>query len=276
MGVIFIGISGGYLEDIIYNRIFYTSLTPNGIPHYTIYNIVPVSVLVLSVIGLFKLLISKKNWIITPVTVGFIYWVSYSFLLQRFIIDYQRVVYTTSILLVILSGFGLGCLINFLKTKDVFKKNKILIYLQISILVAFIPFYFLYTSRDNWQKLTLLNLDTDEEIMPAAPANRYLHEGDLELFSNLEGKKFLSYPWKGTVIGVLTDNYPMELKPGTIGMNSGAYRFFVGADCSTKSALAHEYQLDYIYSSQFKCVDFTYIDKSSEGFMLYKFDGLTH
>src|SRR3989344_231165 len=113
-------------------------------------------------------------------------------MLWRFIIEYERVVFTTSILLVILAGFGLHYLLEDLKESKFMKKHKLVKYIKIFILILFIVFAIFYTQRDAWAELKLYSVYSDSSYRPASPANQYLHEDDLKLFKNISGKKFLS------------------------------------------------------------------------------------
>ncbi len=129
--------------------------------------------------------------VFVPVIIGLIYWWIYSFILWRFIIEYERVVVTTSMLLVILSGFGLFYLIRYLNNYNFIRKYKIPEVLMILFLILAFAGSFSYTENNNWQNLKLHSV-VDEEIIfsPAAPANNYLTEEDLQLFSGITGKEF--------------------------------------------------------------------------------------
>jgi len=256
--------------DFILSKIFFSTLTENAIPDYSIWKVIPIPLLL---IGLFGLIIAfrKKMWLSSVVIVGFIYWSLYSQYLWRFIIEYQRDVVVTSILIVIFCGFGLEYLLEKLVKYNYVKKYRLDLCLQIAIILIILFFSFNYTKINNWEELKLRDLKTDKLLSPAAPATNYFVEDDLNLFREINKSRFLSVPWKGLVIGTATGNYPLDTKPSTITVKKLPYSDFISGDCSKKNELALVNKIKYIYSTEFKCDNFVFIGKSSENFYLYEF-----
>ena len=129
---------------------------------------------------------------------------------------------------------------------------------------------FNYTQRDNWKEFKL-NPVGGREVLPAAPANTYLHQDDLVIFQDIHEKRFISLPWKGLVIGVSTLNYPLETKSSTITNGFLRYSEFMSYNCERKKEIAHEFKIDYVYSSGFDCRYFKEIAISTENIHLYEF-----
>jgi len=270
---------GSFSEFISFigEKLLYETFTPFAIPDFSIWKIIPLATMALAAIGLFELIRKKQRiWIISMVLVGLLYWWLYSFILWRFIIEYERVIVTTSILIVILSGFGLHYLIKYARRVDFIKQYKIPEILMILFLILSFGFSFSYTERNDWQNLQLHSVVDDAVFSPAAPANNYLTEDDLRLFSGIKGKVFLSQHWKGLVIGVATQNYPLHSKPSTITNEIILYNDFLVEDCSGKKDIVNEFEsdwemnLDYIYSEEFNCPGFKEIGRSEEELVLYK------
>jgi len=255
----------------ILSKLFYNTFTPDSIPRFLIWLVIPWFILVFSIVGFF-ISIKERKWLAGVFLLGLIYWLIYSFSMVRFIIEYERVVVFTSILFVILAGLGLNFLVRRLKEIRFFEKKDILNYILVGILILFFIFSFSYTKRDNWKSLTLENIKTKGIVMPAAPANKYLQEDDIQLFKNIKNKTFLTLPWKGTVIGVATDNIPVSTKPGTITHNPSLLLVFFNLDCSGKEKLVKDYRIEYVYSPEFNCSGFNIVGKSNEGIILYKTD----
>jgi len=180
------------------------------------------------------------------------------------------VVVFTSILIVIMMGFGLDYLVNKLNKLNLLKKYEAPKYIQLGVLLAFIFLSLSYTKRENWSKLNISDTKSGKIFMPAAPANQYLQPDDIELFKNIKHKTFLSIPWKGTVIGVATDNYPASTKPGTVSMRKNLAHEFLKSDCPKKFDIVKSLNIEYVYLPKFSCPYFEFIDKSSEGLCLYK------
>ena len=99
-----------------------------------------------------------------------------------------------------------------------------------------------------------------------------LTKDDLRIFENIKNAKFLSIPWKSTVIGTATNNYPIVTKEGTISMsNENLVNVFFNEDCIGKNNIAESLKIDYVYLPEFYCPGFEKIDKSEEGLILYKY-----
>jgi hypothetical protein len=264
----------GFSESLTYlfNKFFYSTHTIGHIPDFAIYKVIPLFILAFSILGLRYW--KKQLWLLVPIILGAGYWIIYSFVLWRFVIGYERVVFLTSLMIVILSGFGLEYFVLRLKKYGFFRRYHIFKIVLILLLVVFFILSFSYTGRDNWKDLKLYSVESDKYVLPAAPANKYLHESDLEIFQNIREKNFISLPWKGLVIGVSTGNYPLETKPSTITNSFVNYREFISLDCSEKLEIVRRYEVDYIYLSRFECPNFKLQDISAEGLHLYKFENL--
>lgn len=246
--------------NYIFSNLFYNSFTGEFIPQFYFYLIIPWFVIFLSFFGA-NSIIEERKWLFYQLILGFMFWIFYSFSVLRIIIGFERVIFFTSIILALTSGFGLD------KIKKRFNSK----YIEAIVMILFFVFIPFYTQGKNWEKLILNNFNLNVVSVPMARANNYLTGEDLRIFKNIQNKKFLSFPWKGTVIGTATENFPIETKGGTITMNPGLHRQFIISDCEKKYQIAKEKNIDYIYSTPFSCPNFQEIDKSSEGFTLYKF-----
>jgi len=257
----------------IFSKIFYQTFTKNAIPDFSIWKIIPIWILFFAGFGMIEIIRRKtwqRLWLISPIVVGLIYWILYSRVLWRFIIEYERIVFFTSILIILLFGFGLYYFIKYLKKINLIRRYWIVEIIIIIIFALFLIFSFSYTQRDNWQKLKLYSVGGSGVYSPSALANNYLHEDDLRLFENIKNKRFLSVPWKGTVIGVVTNNYPLDTKPATITNKKFIYEEFRILSCEDKLKIAVEFKIDYVYSHLINCEGFKLIGSSSEGLRLYE------
>jgi len=255
----------------ILSKLFPPTFPPNAIPQFLPWNIIPIPILMLSALGAFSVIKTRKIWLVSLLSLGIIYWISYSYTTSRFFLDFPRATFFTAILLTIIAGFGLDHLVKLLKKTNFFIGNNGLNYIQLGILILFLVLSIDYTKRDNWMKLTLAYYDIGETLYPAAPANKYLHSDDLRVFKKIKNQMFLSVPWKGTVIGAATDNYSWVTKAGTLTAHRDDFTKFMKMPCFIKYLYAKRQNIDYIYSPQFNCPDFKPIDRSSEGLYLYRF-----
>jgi hypothetical protein len=253
----------------ISEAIHYPTFTLGAIPDYAMWYVLPLPVLIFSFIGVY-LLARNRSWIFIPIIIGLGFWSVYSLSTSRLIIEYQRVVFVTAVILVISMGIGIQYLIELIRKYKLFSDKKLTALLYTCVFVVVFMLVPQYSEGDKWKKLTLRSVSSDNIYLPAAPANKYLHQDDLKIFSNIHEQNFLSLPWKGTVIGVATDNYPLSTKPGTITMYKGLAQEFITASCGDKYEIVQTYNIDYVYFPEFKCPAFEEIDKSAEGLILYK------
>jgi len=245
------------------SRIWFDSFVAPLLPRYAVYGVIFWPILVLLFFGLAPIL--KRNKIIFyQFILGAMLWFAYSLTTKRFFIEYERVAVFTALMSVIISAFGI---------EAVLRRAKSLIPREVGmlILVAFfvcIPFY---TKLEGWMSLVYVNPASMQIVSPKSPANNYLTQEDLNIFKDIKGKKFLSLPWKGTVIGVATNNYPIFTKEGTISIGSSFdLNNFARSDCQGKQKLAKSLNLDYIYLYSFDCKGFEKMAESSEKLILYK------
>ena len=131
---------------ILFKKLFYPSFTRGFIPNLSIFSILPIPVLLFAIFGI-PAVLKRKTWLLVMVSLGIIYWIVYSFVSTTVIIEYKRVVVFTSILIVILMGFGLDYLVTQLKKLKLFKNNETLKYIQLGVLLTFLFLSLSYTKR---------------------------------------------------------------------------------------------------------------------------------
>ena len=256
----------GYLAG----KLFYLPFLGDFMHQFNIFYIVPVPILLLAIAGL-PFITKQKKWLLLLLGAGCAYWALYSFVSYRFIIEFERVVFLTSIVIALVAGFGLDRVMHrvsllFGNTSWVASR-----YGGVLVVILFLLLAPSYTSHGNWLQLVSINYASGDRGVPRAPANNYLTGDDIRIFDGIKYKKFLSVPWKGTVIGIATQNYPLVVKAGTIhfGVDSDA-DVFLQSDCAGKKAMAQAKGLDYVYLYHFECAGFKKADESPEGFVLYE------
>lgn len=258
------------LAKYIFSKIFYISLSGSYIPQYDFYNIISLPIILLAILGSIFIYKNKK-WLLTPLFLSILFWFTYALTTYRVMIDFERVVFFTAIIISLVSGFGLEGALRYVDTKVKKTKYPISKYIEVGALLLFLLLIPFYTQRENWLKLILIDPINGAKVFPKAPANNYLTEDDIRIFKDIKDKRFLSIPWKGTVIGVATDNYPIATKEGTISVGSEKTAdIFLNSDCVGKKRIIKENKVDYVYTPEFNCPSFEKIDKSQEEFVLYK------
>lgn len=259
------------LLNYIFSRIFFVSFMGPFIPQLGFYNIIPMPAFLLAVLGLYFICKNKKWILLSEFILGAIFWFFYSFTVYRFFVEYERVVVLTSIIIVIISGFGLKQAEEYFKIKSKDRKFKVFQLIEILVLFAFLFLVPVYTRGENWKRIISINPANGAMFYPKSPANNYLVADDLRIFKDIKSKRFLSLPWKGTVIGVATGNYPVLTKEGTISLGSNKIlNDFMIANCKDKKNIAKRFNLEYIYIYEFGCSEFQKLDKSQEGLVLYE------
>jgi hypothetical protein len=258
----------GFIEHLT-SRVFYTSFYGPNLININFYNIIPIPIILFAFFGLVPIL-KQKKWLFSVFFLGAIFWFFYSFTIKRVLIEYERVVFFTAIIVAIISGFGIEQFKKYLKQKYQKFNWKVFKYLEIVAIVIFLMLIPFYTQRENWKTITLTNIYNGAVSHPKAPANNYLTEDDLKIFENIKNKRFLSLGWKGTVISIATDNYPVVAKEGTLSVGEEITVYeFLDARCEIKKSIAEKREIDYIYLYDFNCPGFKKIEKSSEGLYLF-------
>lgn len=260
----------GFMGYVL-SRVFFDTLSSPFNPQYIFYYIIPFPVILLALFSL-KNFYKNNKWFLGLLITGIIFWIFDAFTIKRIFIEYERIAVFTSLMFCLSAGFGFQEIGKYIGLK--FKKNWFSVFniTQISTIILFLIFIPFYTQRDSWKNLVLADSIKNTKIFPKAPANQYLAGGDLEIFKNIKNKKFLSIPWKGTVIGVATENYPAVTKEGTISVgDSSIVDIFSTSNCDIKTSIATQYNLDYVYLYNFNCSNFKKISESKEGLILYEF-----
>lgn len=257
--------------DYAFSKIFFVSLLAPYVPRLNFYNILPLPTILLAILGIYSVF-KQQKWLFAEFIFGVVAWRVCSLTANRFFIEYERLVIFVSIIVTIISGFGLKYIEEKVKLKFQENGEKIFKAVQVFALLVFVFLIPFYTQRENWKEIVLVGSDNVTVGNSRAPANNYLTQDDLKIFKYIKNKVFLSIPWKGTVIGVATNNYPIVTKEGTISVgNSKIIDNFINSDCDGKVNIANKNNLDYVYLSEFDCINFDKIAESSEGLVLYKF-----
>jgi hypothetical protein len=257
------------IGDALFSRLFYPSFSGDFIPQYTFYYVIPFFILLFFVFGIYYVFKNMK-WLFSQVILGAFFWALYSFITYRIVIDFERVVFFTSIIVVLISGFGLKEIFEYINSK--YQKNipaiKYAGFLALAVFVLVCPFY---TAQSNWEKFILIKPADGAKAYPRSPANNYITKDDIKLFEGISQKRFLSIPWKGLVLAAATKNYPVVAKEGIISAGDAQMvDKFLKAECDEKIKMAKSQKIDYIYLYNLNCDGFEKKGQSREGFVLYK------
>jgi len=247
-------------SDFVQSKIFRLNLE-GGMQSFPIWYVVPIISIPFILIGLYKLYMDNKIFLLSPVFVGLFYWILYTLYPHVIVIEYPRIVIITSILLVTFSGIGINTL-----NQELSKK-----YIMTGIFTIFIIINLFYPTGNNWKNFKLYPFSEvpSQPILSSPPMLRYLTLEDLEIFRGINENRIITPSRKGLVLGVATSNRPLESKNSTITVNTVSYDKFMGLNCSDKFKLTKEYKVTYIYSHIINCDNFELIDKSEEGLYLY-------
>ncbi|MGE5042081.1 MAG: hypothetical protein ACM3IJ_04210 [Candidatus Levyibacteriota bacterium] len=261
----------GQIFELIMHKFIYDSYVGSDfIFTFPIYFAIPIPILLLATVGL-PALYKEKRALAAMVGISLLFWAFYSFTSYSFIIELERIVIVASILLVLAAGFGLKKIFDTVEKFEGFKNNWDFLYLQYIFLFLFIPLLLFYTGSDAWKHFTGKSPFMVAHNLPLA--NRFLDPEDLRLFTGIKNARFLSSPWKGTVISVATNNVPLTIKSGTISGSIPDYQEqFRNFSCKEKQGFVKLYNLSYVYipSLVIDCPMFQLKGVSAEGIMLYK------
>ena len=262
-----------HLIKYIQNRLIYTSFYGEGfITKIAFYHIIPFVLIPFGFWGMIVFLFKKeKLWLLFPLLMGILWWFFYSFTSKRFLIEFERLVFLTSILFVIVAGFGWEDIKSYLKRIKGREWQRFLKYVEIMAILFFILAIPFYTRREGWRNIIVENPVNRQVFYPKAPANNYLTDDDLNLFKDIKNKTFLSLPWKGTVIGVATDNSPLIAKEGTLSKGDIRVIYsFLDGNCEKKRDIVNKLKIEYIYLTDVNCPGFRKVGESKEGLVLYQ------
>jgi len=260
------------LVHAIESGFFHLGLDP-GIPAYSIWNVLPILILPFAALGIYTAARKRLFTILFPAIIGLLGWIFYAYYPNVIIIEYPRIVAMTSFLLVALAGAGMDMVIDYLVAKHpIFAGTKAESIIAAVVIIAFFVPVFWYPFNGAWQKLVLKVPDQNGtyDVYPAAPLNRYLTTDDQALWRGIHGSNFIAPPWKGLVLGVSTDNRPLQTKSSFLGVDTLSYDEFMAGACADKSSLAVQFSVSYVYSAPFDCAGFAEMGSSSEGLHLYR------
>ena len=166
--------------------LWYRSYTPNALPQYSLWNIVPGLTLLAALVGIIQVRWHDR-WLATGIVIGFGFWLVYYQNDGRFIIEYQRAIVVTALLLTALSSLGWHTLLSWLVSGT--KRWRVpqpTLAISMATIVILLLLWPGYTQRDNWQQLTLLELATNKHLPPSAP-------GCARIFVETSGALFLHH-----------------------------------------------------------------------------------
>ncbi len=278
-----------------FDLIFRDSLLRGSVADYKLWYVMPLFFVPFAFHGLYLAFRQKRHSLVSATAFGLALWLIYPHIPFVVFLEHSRVVAVTGLLLFVAIGFSYEFILRYIelgqkeniidplvdpslpkRISRMFVKYMIPIVTGACVLI-FAFFAGGYTERLLWVNLKLKTPNqngTAQLVSPATPANRYLHQDDLRLFSDLEKVRFLAPPWKGLVIGVATNNYPLESKSSTVTNLQLKYSDFMRSSCVQKALYIRDRKVEYIYSEQQTCKDLlktlTLIGTSTEGLHLYK------
>lgn len=266
IGVVALLLGAVLLQPELLERVWREALLGDVKPLLVPHQLLPLLYIVLAYVMVVPL---KKRFapILIPWGIGLIAWVCYAVMTYRFVIGYERAVVVTLFFTLILAALGLTRLIKLFNPSV--RRYAVLGVNMVAVL-AMVLTTIGYTEHEDWRKLTAIDSVSGALYVPGAPIILAYYPDDATLFKTMHSDRILTIPWKGTVLGVVSDVTPIVTQPGTISSNSGLYDDFITAQCDEKHRLARAYHVTYTYTHRFNCEGFTTVQSSGEGVVLQK------
>lgn len=241
---------------------------------YAPWNVVPIFLIPGVLVGVHVLFRKKYYPLVFSFFSGVLFWVMYVFIHKVVIIEPSRIVVITAILSLMVSGLGTQYIWEKMRAGKVISENpEIISFYKVCVFGAFVFTAWTVLHYYPWHKSPMVVNVKDErqELIPSPPVTRYITESDIDIFKDYTMQRFISLPWKGLVIGVVTHNIPLESKSSTLTNRLVQYNKFMRSSCAEKRAMVKKYNINLVYGSKIDCpADFSVEKVSSEGLILYK------
>ena len=102
--------SGGSVNQILHyivlEKLTFETFTQNALPQYQILKIILWPIIIFSIIGAYEAYRKKIYWIIAALVIGLGYWALYSGTTSRIVIEYERDIFVTAVLISAVAGLG--------------------------------------------------------------------------------------------------------------------------------------------------------------------------
>lgn len=153
-------------------------------------------------------------------------------------------------------------------------KNINLKYIQWIVLFIFIILSINYTELNEWEETGFLNnSEFVEERVQSKPAIQARYSSsEVEVFKTLGESNVLSSPWKGLILGSVTDMQPLDVKESVVGVKKASLAEFTLLNCIEKVDFAERNNIDYVYSRRFSCPSFREIIQIDDSLFLFEFE----
>lgn len=261
-----------------------------GVIRFGFLNVLPLFTVPFLFLGFWSILKNKISIVIYPIVVGVGFWFFYEYKVLVFIIESPRVVIITAVLLLIVMGFGLDMVYRKLKNVQIkyFDSYQVegvrvsnehpLNFIKVGVLVFFVIFSLFSSKFIIWNNFPLKvsvigkgGVLNTYIFKPSPPVTRYLNQKDIDVFYGIRYQKFISPPWKGLVVGVATNNYPLDSKASTISNYALRYEVFKRSTCLEKAKLAEKFKVAFAYVETFNCENFVKVKDGDKNLALYKY-----
>jgi hypothetical protein len=261
----------GFIEISLLRRIlgfigenFYRPIV--GRPILPPWETIPFFILPFALLGLHKAFGSLKQ-LFWPTMVVYLVWAYGFFTHFTLVIAYERVVLLAVIISIVAAVY-------YFDRFNWHSKGQLYFYGVVCLITVILIATNLFTFTNPWKNIHNVSQGPNTEdfvTFSTPPVNNYYNREDIDIFKDLKGKRFLSHPWKGLILGVVTDNVPLETKLSTVAVKEASYQEFIKASCTEKEVIAEEKNIEYVYVPAFSCDAFIPVATSSEKFILYKF-----
>ncbi|HEY1037505.1 MAG TPA: hypothetical protein VGE62_02885 [Candidatus Paceibacterota bacterium] len=261
------GFSIAETAEKLFGSIARDSLLRGAVADYKIWYVMPLFFVPFAFHGFYLAIAQRSLSLSAAIGFGLLMWIVYPHLPFTLFMEHSRIVAVTAFLLLLAASFSFEEIFRQIESSHTKRRSRkeqvdpdiglrpsrIVPVISCFCVGLFVLGSFGYTQDVRWVSMRLkpaANGNPSQQLLPAAPANRYLHPDDLALFADIKEKRFIAPAWKGLVVGVATGNYPLDSKNSTISNSYLQYSDFARASCDQKLKYITQKRIEYIYGEQ--------------------------